>query len=97
MSDTSEPLGPLFVGSEVYRGSSYGARHLLRVPRVSTVMDLGRALGLLAPAQYRTSPRAKPAALTLWHDPDYIAALQAAEAEGRVTAEVTARHALDTL
>lgn len=97
MSDTSEPLGPLFVGSEVYRGSSYGARHPLRVPRVSTVMDLGRALGLLAPAQYRTSPRAKPAALTLWHDPDYIAALQAAEAEGRVTAEVTARHGLGTL
>ena len=31
---------PLFFGSEIYRGSSYGPRHPLRVPRVSTVMDL---------------------------------------------------------
>ena len=36
---------PLFIGSEIYRGSSYGAGHPLRVPRVSTVMDLARALG----------------------------------------------------
>ena len=32
--------GPLFIGSEIYRGSSYGGWHPLRVPRVSTVMDL---------------------------------------------------------
>ncbi|MFZ9198656.1 MAG: acetoin utilization protein AcuC, partial [Paracoccaceae bacterium] len=69
-SDPSEPLSPIFVGSEIYRGSSYGAHHPLRVPRVSTVMDLGRALGLLPTEHYRTSPRAKPAALQLWHDPE---------------------------
>ena len=96
-SDPSEPLSPIFVGSEIYRGSSYGAHHPLRVPRVSTVMDLGRALGLLPTEHYRTSPRAKPAALQLWHDPEYIAALQAAEAEGAVSPEVTARHGLGTL
>lgn len=90
-------LTPIFVGSEIYRGSSYGARHPLRVPRVSTVMDLGRALGLLPAERYRTSPRAKAAALGLWHDPDYISALQQAEAEGRVSPEVTARHGLGTL
>lgn len=90
-------LGPIFVGSEIYRGSSYGARHPLRVPRVSTVMDLGRALGLLPGALYRTSPRAKPAALALWHDPDYIVALARAEAEGHVPPEITARHGLGTL
>ncbi|MBT6191479.1 MAG: acetoin utilization protein AcuC, partial [Tateyamaria sp.] len=43
---------PLFIGSEIYRGSSYGARHPLRVPRVSTVMDLSRAMGWLAPAVF---------------------------------------------
>ena len=96
-SDPAEPLSPIFVGSEIYRGSSYGAHHPLRVPRVSTVMDLGRALGLLPAQHYRTSPRAKPAALQLWHDPEYIAALQAAEAEGAVSPEVTARHGLGTL
>jgi acetoin utilization protein AcuC len=90
-------LSPIFVGAEIYRGSSYGAHHPLRVPRVSTVMDLCRALGLLPTERYRTSPRAKPAALRLWHDPDYITALQAAEAEGAVSPEVTARHGLGTL
>ncbi|WP_349252197.1 acetoin utilization protein AcuC [Actibacterium sp. MT2.3-13A] len=87
---------PLFLGSEIYRGSSYGPWHPLRVPRVSTVMDLSRALGWLGPDQYRTSPRAKPAALALFHDPGYIAALQAAEAAQAVSAEVRARHGLGT-
>ncbi len=71
--------GPLFIGSEIYRGSSYGPRHPLRVPRVSTVMDLGRVLGWLPAAQYRSSPRARVAALTIWHSADYIDALQQAE------------------
>ena len=73
-------MTPVFLGSEIYRGSSYGKAHPLRVPRVSTVMDLARALGWLPAAQYRSSPRAKPAALALWHDPAYIAALEQAEA-----------------
>ena len=51
---------PIFIGSEIYRGSSYGGLHPLRVPRVSTVMDLTRVLGWLPDVQYRTSPRAKP-------------------------------------
>jgi acetoin utilization protein AcuC len=97
MDGSSRKMDPLFIGSEIYRGSSYGPRHPLRVPRVSTVIDLSRALGLLSADRYRTSPRAKAAALTLWHDPDYIAALARAEAEGAVSAEVTARHGLGTL
>jgi acetoin utilization protein AcuC len=64
---------------------------------VSTVIDLARALGWLPADRYRTSPRAKPAALTLWHDPAYIAALQAAEASGEATPEMRARHHLGTL
>ncbi len=72
--------GPLFLGSEIYRGSSYGAAHPLRVPRVSTVMDLARALDWLPPPRYRASPRAKAPALALWHDAPYLAALEEAEA-----------------
>jgi acetoin utilization protein AcuC len=30
-------------------------------------------MGWLGREQYRTSPRAKPAALTIWHTPDYVA------------------------
>ncbi|MGY6646596.1 MAG: acetoin utilization protein AcuC [Salinarimonas sp.] len=85
---------PLFIGSEIYRGSSYGTHHPLRIPRVSSVMDLGRALGWIGQQNYVTSPRAKPAALTLWHTPDYIAALQRAEAEGEVDEETRKRHNL---
>ncbi|MFW8633750.1 acetoin utilization protein AcuC [Cribrihabitans pelagius] len=88
---------PLFIGSEIYRGSSYGARHPLRVPRVSTVMDLARVLGWLPGQAYVNSPRAKPTALTAWHTPEYIAALQAAEAAQDVSAEVRARHHIGTL
>jgi acetoin utilization protein AcuC len=89
--------GPLFIGSEIYRGSSYGAAHPLRIPRVSTVMDLARTLGWLPPDRFRASPRAKPAALALWHKPDYIAALQAAETTGEATPEMRARFQLGTL
>ena len=88
---------PLFYGSEIYRGSSYGAKHPLRVPRVSTVMDLCRALGWLPKAQFRQSPRAKPAALTLWHSADYVAALHRAEAEQQVSPETRERHGLGTV
>ena len=90
------PSNPRFIGSDIYRGSTYGPWHPLRVPRVSTVMDLSRALGWLPAHSYITSPRAKPAALTGFHTPAYIAALQQAEADQAVTAETRARHHLGT-
>lgn len=54
-------------------------------------------MGWLPAGRFRTSPRAKPAALTLWHTPDYVAALQAGEASGEVSEAVRARHHLGTL
>ncbi|WP_420818852.1 acetoin utilization protein AcuC [Oceaniglobus ichthyenteri] len=71
---------PRFIGANIYRGSSYGAHHPLRVARVSTVIDLARAMGWFQPGQYVNSPRARPAALQAWHDPAYLAVLQRAEA-----------------
>ncbi|MEM9909714.1 MAG: acetoin utilization protein AcuC [Pseudomonadota bacterium] len=88
---------PLFIGSEIYRGSSYGVKHPLSIPRVPTTMDLSRALGWLPERQFRTSPRAKPAALHLFHTPDYVAALQRAEATGEVDAKTRERHRIGTL
>ncbi|MEC9199598.1 MAG: acetoin utilization protein AcuC [Pseudomonadota bacterium] len=87
---------PLFIGSEIYRNSSYGPWHPLRVPRVSTVMDLSRALGWLPPEQYVTSPRAKAAALGIWHSADYLAALQRVEATQTATPEDRERFGLGT-
>lgn len=88
---------PLFIGSDIYRGSSYGSRHPLRVPRVSTVMDLARALGWLSAYRYRTSPRAKPPALQLWHEAPYIEALQMAEKLGEASDEMRVRFHLGSL
>jgi len=85
-----------FIGSEIYRRSGYGGGHPLRVPRVSTVIDLARALGWFGPGEYLTAPRARPAALALFHDPAYLAALAAAEADQQVSPEVTRRHGLGT-
>lgn len=84
---------PHFIGHEIFRGSSYGRWHPLRVPRVSTVMDLTRSLGWLPSEQFITAPRAKPAALTRWHTADYIAALMRVEATQ--TATETDRHRHD--
>lgn len=88
---------PRFIGAEIFRHSSYGRWHPLRVPRVSTVMDLSRALGWLPPEQFITAPRAKPKALTVWHTPDYIDALQRIEADQKATAQDTKRHDLGTV
>lgn len=88
---------PLFIGSDIYRGSSYGPRHPLAIPRVPTVVDLCRAMGWLPAEQYRDSPRAIVPALTAWHTPAYVAALMRAEAEGAVDAATRARHHIGTL
>lgn len=88
---------PLFIGSEIYRGSSYGAKHPLSIPRVPTVIDLCRAMGWFAPGQYRRSPRAKPEALRLFHTAAYIRALQKTEAAGEVDETTRERHRLGTL
>ncbi|MCR9107877.1 acetoin utilization protein AcuC [Marivita sp. XM-24bin2] len=70
---------PIFIGARIYRGSSYGPRHPLSIPRVPTVTDLCRNLGWLSDTHYRNSPCAKPSALTGFHTKAYIDALQRAE------------------
>jgi acetoin utilization protein AcuC len=87
---------PLFIGSEIYRTSSYGAWHPLRIPRVSTVIDLSRALGWLPAGRYVNSPRSKPAALLAFHTPAYVDALQRAEAWGDVDEATRRRHNIGT-
>ena len=70
---------PLFIGSEIFRHSTYGRRHPLAIPRVSTVIDLARAMGWLADDAYVDSPRATAAQLCRFHDPDYVRAIMDAE------------------
>ncbi len=61
------------------------------------MLDLSRALGWLPPEQYRTSPRAKAKALTIWHTPEYLAALERAEREGDVDEDTRVRHKIGTM
>lgn len=83
---------PLFIGSEIYRRSSYGANHPLAVPRVSTVTDLIRAMGWLGEEQFRDAPMAGEAALGRFHDRDYVAALRRAEATQAASETDRQRH-----
>ncbi len=80
-------MRPLLIGSEIYRGSTYGPKHPLAIPRVSTTLDLIHALGWVEAAQYHDSPRATPQQLQRFHTADYVAALQRAEATQTVTPE----------
>ncbi len=84
------------IGHEIYRTSSYGPHHPLRVPRVSTVMDLSRSMGWLPADQFVTSPRAKAAALLGFHTQTYLDALQAAERAQSVSDDVRDKHGLGT-
>ena len=87
----------LFIGSEIYRGSSYGPKHPLAIPRVSTAMDLCRAMGWLPDSVYRDSPQATLQQLERFHTPDYIAALHRAESAQRVDPETGERYNLGRL
>ena len=83
---------PQFIGSEICRSSTYGSGHPLAIPRVSTCIDLCRALGWLPSEVYHDSPKATPAVLERFHQPAYVAALMEAEARQSAPAEMRQRH-----
>ncbi|MDN3565406.1 acetoin utilization protein AcuC [Paeniroseomonas aquatica] len=84
-------MSPLLIGSEIYRRSSYGPKHPLAIPRVSTALDLIEAMGWLPPGGWIEAPRASPEALARFHAPEYVAALQRAEAAQQADPEDRAR------
>ena len=57
-----------YIGSEVYRNSSYGPKHPLAIPRVSTCTDLCRAMGGCQTTPYHEAPLAADAELMRFHD-----------------------------
>ena len=87
----------LFVGSDVYREAAFGRHHPLSIIRVAGVVDLCHLLGWFEPGQFRDSPRADEAQLGKFHHADYIAALRAADAAGRVDPEVRRRYRIGTM
>ncbi len=88
---------PQFIGSEVYRRSTYGERHPLSIPRVPLTIDLCRALGWLRPDDYVECRTATVAELGRFHDPAYIAVIQEGERTGHLDLELMRRHNLGKL
>lgn len=88
---------PYFIGSEIYRGSSYGRNHPLAIPRVSATTDLIRALGWLPDGAYVDSPRATVDQLARFHDRDYIAAVAEAETGQLASIDMRERYNLGKL
>ena len=67
------------IGSEIYRYSTFGNKHPISIPRVSTVLDLVRSLKLCPINCYKTAPRAKAGLLAQFHTMKYLTSLQKAE------------------
>ncbi len=92
-----EAGGALFVGSDVYRRPAFGKHHPLSIVRVSGVVDVCRMLGWFEREQYRDSPQASLEQLLQFHDADYVEALRAADAGGRVDPEIRQRYRIGTM
>lgn len=88
---------PYFIGSEIYRDTSFARGHPLAIPRVSAVIDLARALGWLDEENYVDSPRATPAQLARFHDAAYVEAVIAAERDQRLTEAEKKRFNIGTI
>jgi len=82
----------LFVASDFCRQPGFGKHHPLSIPRVSAVLELCGALGWIDDGCMRTSRVATRAQLAGFHDPEYVEALRASDAAGRVEPAVRERH-----
>lgn len=83
---------PKFIGSEIYRDSTYGSGHPLAIPRVSLTIDLIDALEWFPDGTYVDSPLADVDYLTRFHTSDYVAALIEAENMQDASDDVRTRH-----
>jgi acetoin utilization protein AcuC len=88
---------PLYVGSGVFRRAAFGNHHPLNIVRHSAVLDLVRMLGWLTDESFCTAPAATFDELTAFHDPDYVRALQCADAAGTVGPAERTHYRIGTL
>ena len=90
-------LSAVFVSSEIYRDTGYGSNHPLAIQRVGTVLDLCDALGWHEDGPFIDSYVATKQDLMKFHSSDYIEAIQEAEENGLVTADVRKRYKIGTM
>ncbi|MEE9432674.1 MAG: acetoin utilization protein AcuC [Sphingorhabdus sp.] len=78
------PPEALYIGSDIYRQSSFGDNHPLSYARQDSLIDICRLMGWLSDENFRASPMADIATLTKFHDAAYVEALQVSSAAGKV-------------
>lgn len=82
----------VFIASDFCRRPGFGRQHPLSIARVSAVLELCAALGWLDERRLRASRVATRSELTGFHDADYVDALRASDAAGRVEPAVRERY-----
>ncbi len=87
----------IYICGSRYRRRAYGDNHPLAIPRVSLATELIEAYGAITPGEFVHARRAADFELEWFHTPEYISAFKRAEALGRVSQAVRARHQLGTL
>ena len=80
-----------FIGSDIYRDSTYGRGHPLAIPRVSLAIDLMASLDWFPVGSYLNSPMADAAYLSRFHTPEYVNAVINAERDQDASPEVRTR------
>ena len=75
----------IYIGSEIYRRSSFGHNHPLSYARQESILDMCRVLGWLPERMFLQSPMADIGTLMRYHDEDYVLALQSADKAGLAT------------
>jgi len=72
----------IYIGSEIYRRSSFGHNHPLSYARQESVLDMCRLLGWLPQGMFLQSPVADIDTLTRFHNEEYVRALKSADEAG---------------
>ncbi|MCG5536345.1 hypothetical protein [Ectothiorhodospira mobilis] len=89
---TAKPPRAVLLDAAPAGQDRYGRNHPLAIPRVSLTVDLIRAFGALKAEEYRVPGAAHREELAAFHDRDYLAALERAQAAGRASAGERERH-----
>ncbi len=87
----------LLLSHAIFTQPGFGLHHPLSIPRHAALMQLCEALGWLQPGEIRDCPLIEPHDLRRFHDPRYLAALEAAAKAGVATPEIRARYNLGTM
>jgi acetoin utilization protein AcuC len=88
---------PFLVTHEIFRRPAFGRHHPLATGRQAAVQDLIEVLGWRDPALTRVPELPDRAVLERFHAPDYLNALEQADAAGQATADMRTRYNLGTM